>query len=138
MQFVISVLPGLLPGGTHLHTADMSMSFSFNPSSRWVDAGWLANPTLCRLANRNTPEASPVNILPVRFEPCAPGARPTAKSRPFISPKAGTGFPQYSQSRYARFFVLATLSRYSTSRGHFRQLMMVAFNSSKSILKFHF
>jgi hypothetical protein len=127
----------LLSGGTHLHTAVISRSFSFNPSSRFRDCGWLANPALFKALNRNTPEASPVNILPVRLEPCAPGASPITINRPPMSPKAGTGFPQYSQSWYARFFFTATLSRYSTNRGHFRQLIIVLFRVTMSISIFY-
>ena len=36
---------------------------------------------------------------PVRFEPCAPGARPIIRTRAAGSPNPGTGFPQYSWSR---------------------------------------
>ena len=38
--------------------------------------------------------ATAVNILPVRFAPCAAGARPTISRRASGSPKLGTGRPQ--------------------------------------------
>jgi len=35
-----------------------------------------------------------VNMRPVRFDPCAPGAKPRMSSLARGSPKEGTGFPQ--------------------------------------------
>src|ERR1035441_9286383 len=68
-----------------------------------------------------SPERSPVNMRPVRLEPCAPGARPRIRMRAWGSPNEGTGFPQYSQSRYARRFTAAMRSQCSRKRGQRRQ-----------------
>ena len=43
-----------------------------------------------------------MNIRPVRFPPCAAGARPTTASDASGGPNPGTGLPQYSQSWNAR------------------------------------
>src|ERR1700751_5935208 len=59
-------------------------------------------------------------MRPVRFAPCAAGARPRISNCAWPSPNPGTGLPQYSQSRYARRFLRATFSRYFTRRGHLR------------------
>ena len=49
---------------------------------------------LNRVSYNRLPLLSPVNILPVLFDPCAPGARPNIKIDESISPNDGTGFPQ--------------------------------------------
>ena len=87
---------GLLSGGAHRHAAEMYASVSVSPSSRPREVGWLANPARCSAAYRKSPELSPVNIRPVRLAPCAPGARPTIRTRASGSPKPGTGLPQYA------------------------------------------
>ena len=66
------------------------------------DSAFVESPARCSAGKRKRPDASPVNCRPVRFEPCAPGARPTARMRARWSPKPGTGLPQYSESMYAR------------------------------------
>lgn len=50
------------------------------------------------------PAPSPVNTRPVRLAPWAAGASPTMSSDAAGSPKPGTGFAQYTSSRWAFFF----------------------------------
>ena len=69
------------------------------PSSRELASGCEAKPASCSTGNKKSPDPSPVNGLPVRFDPCAPGASPSASTRAWGSPNEGTGRPQYSQSR---------------------------------------
>ena len=107
----------MLSGGAQRTAAVMYRSFNFMPSSRSMAVGWLANPVSYSTGYMKLPEASPVNGRPVRFEPWAPGASPMTSTRACGSPKPGTGFPQYSQLRYARRFTRATSWRYSTSLG---------------------
>src|SRR5438132_963016 len=73
-------------------------------------------------------------MRPVRFAPCAAGASPTISTRALGSPNAGTGRPQYSQSRYAARFSRATRSRYSTSRAQRVQVMIVWLSRSRLTL----
>ena len=61
-----------------------------------VDVVRLAKPARCSAAIRKSPEPpvpSPVNTRPVRFAPCAAGARPEEQHGAQGSPKPGTGFP---------------------------------------------
>jgi hypothetical protein len=77
--------------------AAMNASRSVRPSSGWCDVGMLAKPARWSPDIRKSPEPptpSPVNTRPVRFAPCAAGARPTRSSRARGSPKPGTGLPQ--------------------------------------------
>jgi hypothetical protein len=97
-----------------------------------VDVGWFASPALLSARKSQSPLRSPVNIRPVRFPPWAAGARPTTSMRAFGSPKPGSGFPQYAESRKAARFSRATLSRYATSRGHLRQPTISRFSSSRA------
>jgi len=91
----ISSVAGLLSGGAHRADAVIHASRNSSPSSRqWLSA-CVANPVLCSTPYRKSPDLSPVNIRPVRFAPCAPGARPTINTRAAGSPNGGTGFPQY-------------------------------------------
>ena len=76
-----------------------------------------ANPVSCSARLSHAPLSSPVNIRPVRFAPCAPGASPTSSTRASGSPNPGIGFPQYSSFAYFRFLTCATSSLHSTSRG---------------------
>ena len=85
---------GLLSGGAQRHAAEMYASVNISPSPRPREVGWLANPARCSAAYRKSPELSPVNMRPVRLAPCAPGARPTIRTRAAGSPKPGTGLPQ--------------------------------------------
>src|SRR5512147_2527200 len=62
-------------------------------------------------------------MRPVRLEPCAPGARPTSRSRAWGSPNPGTGLPQYVQSRNRAVLTRAMPSRWATSLGQRRQAM---------------
>src|SRR5208282_2106971 len=97
-QFRSSSGVGLLPGGAQRATEVIQSPLSFMPSSREVAVSCEANPAACRTGNKKSPDPSPVNGLPVRLEPCAPGARPSASTRALASPNEGTGRPQYSQS----------------------------------------
>ena len=65
--------------------------FSFTPSSALDAKTPLLSPTLASVANSKSPEASPVNALPVLFAPFMPGASPIIASRACGSPQAGTG-----------------------------------------------
>ena len=59
--------------------------------------GWLARPFANSAAMRKSldpPTPSPVKLRPVRFAPCAAGARPTRTMRAAGSPKPGTGRAQ--------------------------------------------
>jgi hypothetical protein len=104
---------------------------SLSPSSRALDVGWLAKPVRDRAANRKSPERSPVNMRPVRFAPCAAGARPSTSRRAEGSPNPGSGRPQYSspakQARRSR----ATSSRHATRRGHRLQSAISAPSSAR-------
>ena len=62
-----------------------------------------ANPAACIARIRKSPDPSPVNTRPVRFAPCAAGARPEHEHARRGSPKPGTGLPQYWSSRCAAF-----------------------------------
>ena len=48
--------------------------------------GRSASPTACSARHRKSPDASPVNIRPVRFAPWAAGASPTSRIRATGSP----------------------------------------------------
>ena len=117
-QFAISSGSGLFPGGAQRTTAVIQASFSIMPSSRCFDDACDANPARCSSGYRKSPDPSPVNGRPVRFDPCAPGASPTNSTRARGSPNDGTGLPQYSHSRYARRFFSATVAQCSRSRAH--------------------
>src|SRR5262249_48952631 len=80
------------------------------------------------------PDESPVNGRPVRFDPCAPGASARTMTCALGSPKPGTGFPQYSHSRYARRFSRAIFSRYSTSRGQRVQATTSSFRTVSQVI----
>ncbi len=90
---------GLLAGGAQRPTDVIQRSVSFMPSSRELATGCEAKPASYSTGNKKSPDPSPVNGLPVRFDPCAPGASPRARTRAWGSPNEGTGRPQYSQSR---------------------------------------
>jgi hypothetical protein len=62
-----------------------------------------------------------VNTRPVRFPPCAAGARPTTAIRESAGPSPGTGRPQYSSDRNEARLTRATSSRQVTRRGQARQ-----------------
>ena len=85
---------GLLAGGAQRTAAVIQQSRSARPSSRCSEVGWLAKPVRCSAANRKSPERSPVKTRPVRFAPCAAGARPRISTRAAGSPKPGIGRPQ--------------------------------------------
>src|SRR5215471_5663090 len=76
-------------------------------------------------------------MRPVRFPPCAAGARPMIKSLAPTGPKLGTGRPQYFQSRKRLTLSRATVSRYSTSRGHRQQLTISFWANNLAILNGH-
>ena len=65
---------------------DIRIPSRARPSSIDCDVGMLANPCLCIAAIRKSPEPpppSPVKTRPVRFAPCAAGARPeSTRARP--------------------------------------------------------
>ena len=61
-----------------------------------VDVVRLAKPARCSAAIRKSPEPpvpSPVNTRPVRFAPCAAGARPSRSSRPGDRQSRARAFP---------------------------------------------
>jgi hypothetical protein len=120
-QLAISSVVGRFSGGTHRQTAERKRSRSAKPSSLETDFAREENPARWSAGKRKSPEESPVNMRPVRFDPCAPGARPATRTRASGSPNPGTGLPQYSSERKARRFSHATRSRHSTRRGHRRQ-----------------
>ena len=112
---------GRFSGGAQRTAAVTQTSASARPSSRARETGWLASPARHSAANRKSPERSPVNTRPVRFAPCAAGARPRIAIRACGSPKPATGRPQYRSPAYAARFSRATCSRQATSRGQRRQ-----------------
>ena len=67
---------------------------SFNPSFKLSDFDWLEIFALYKHLNRNSPDLSPVNALPVLVPPWAAGANPKIKSLALISPNPATGLPQ--------------------------------------------
>ena len=95
-------------------------------------AGW-RGPALCIARNSQSPLRSPVNTRPVRFAPCAAGARPSTTIRACGSPKPGIGRPQYTSSRYDARFSTATNSRHSTSRGHARHVTTSASSCARGV-----
>jgi hypothetical protein len=108
----------LLPGGAHLTAAVMYASLSTSPSSFDVLAGMLANPASCIALASQSPELSPVNILPVLLPPCAAGASPAINSRAFGSPQLGSGRAQYSSFAKRFTFSCPTCLMYRDSLGH--------------------
>ena len=56
--------------------------------------GLFANPVSNNAFTSQSPELSPVNILPVLFPPFAAGANPITNNLALGSPKVGTGFAQ--------------------------------------------
>ncbi len=121
---------GLFAGGAQRPDAVKYKSLRTRPSSREEADGWFANPARYNAGYKNPPDASPVKFLPVRLEPCAPGASPTTTTRASGSPNPGTGLPQYSWSIYALRLTRATSSRHSTSRAHFRHWIISLFSCS--------
>src|SRR5690606_8263068 len=112
---------GLLSGGAQWHTAVILTPTSRRSGSS--SSGEVASPARCNARYSQSPERSPVNILPVRFPPWAAGARPTTRIGASIGPNEGTGRPQYSsEAKAARFSVVALRSRHSTTRGPRRPL----------------
>ena len=85
---------GLLAGGAHRLTAVSQAPSSRSPSDADTEVGREASPARWSAPNRKSPERSPVNMRPVRFAPCAAGARPTMSTRADASPNPGTGRPQ--------------------------------------------
>jgi len=69
-------------------------SKSVSPSFLATASARFANPARCSARYSQSPDRSPVNMRPVRFAPCAAGARPTTRRRASGSPKPGTGRPQ--------------------------------------------
>ncbi len=62
------------------------------------------------------PAPSPVKFRPVRFAPCAAGARPMRTMRAAGSPNPGTGRAQYVSSRNAARFSRPMRLQYWRSR----------------------
>ena len=97
-QRAISAVVGRLSGGAHRATAVTYASVSRRPSSARArtSAGWRSRGGASRACRKSPdpPAPSPVNIRPVRFAPCAAGARPSTSTRACGSPKPGTGRPQ--------------------------------------------
>ena len=123
-HLLISVGNGLLPGGAQRTTDVMWRSFSSIPSSRDRAIDCDANPVSNNTGYKKFPDPSPVKGRPVRLEPCAPGASPSASTLASGSPKEGTGFPQYVWSAYARRRTRAISAQYVRRRGHNSQLSM--------------
>src|SRR6266702_3181567 len=124
---------GLLPGGAQRTTELIHMPVSVIPSSREMARGCDAKPASCNTGYKKSPDPSPVKGLPVRLEPCAPGASPSTSTRAEGSPKDGTGFPQYSQSAYERRRMLATLVQCSRSREQRLQAAMREFKTLNEV-----
>src|SRR5262249_27893148 len=116
-----SSIVGLLAGGAQCTGAVIRTPYRVSPSSALVETGWLASPARYSAAYSHSPLRSPVNIRPVRFAPCAAGARPTTQIRASTGPNPGTGRPQDVWSANAARPGPATSSRHSTSRGQARQ-----------------
>src|SRR2546423_309733 len=72
-------------------------------------------------------------MRPVRFAPCAAGARPTTSKRAAGSPNPGTGFPQYVQSRNSRFFSRATRRQWRRSRGQRPQATIARLTAARLV-----
>ena len=94
------------------------LAYFFLSNDYFISYIWLANPARCIARINHVPEPSPVNIRPVRFAPCAAGARPTTRTSARGSPKPGTGFPQYVHPANSGLPAAATRSQYRRSRGH--------------------
>ena len=76
----------MLSGGAHFTAAVTQASRERRPSSADTDVGWLARPARCIARNSQSPDRSPVNTRPVRFAPCAAGARPSTRiARPRVA-----------------------------------------------------
>src|SRR5579885_1406846 len=93
----------------------------------WL-VGLFANPKLKSTLASQSPELSPVNILPVLLPPCAAGANPIINSLALISPKLGRGFPQYFSSKNLLVFFIDIWCMYWESLGHFLHLVIFLFN----------
>ena len=93
----------------------MYASCSSSPSSIDTDVGWFANPARCSDAKSKSPDRSPVNIRPVRFAPCAAGARPDDQQpgARVAEARAPAGPSSPRRGTTARF-VAATSSRHAT------------------------
>ena len=68
-QLEISDEFGLLLGGAHLTAAVINASLKINPSFLDMLVGLFANPVSYKALTSQSPELSPVNILPVLFPP---------------------------------------------------------------------
>ena len=96
------ILPnvGRFPGGAQWAALVTTVSISSRPSPTPVEQGRLHRPARCIAVKRKSPDRSPVNIRPVRFAPCAPGASPTISSPARLASagtggrRLGTGLPQ--------------------------------------------
>ena len=93
-QFEISLLSGLSSGGTHLSILVIYVDFNFKLSFILFEKGVLEIPTSYKHLNKNSPDLSPVNALPVLVPPWAAGAKPIIANFEFKFPKPGTGLPQ--------------------------------------------
>ncbi len=131
-QVRFSVAVGLFSGGAQCTGETILTPLSRRPSAACLVVPWLARPARCSAAMIQSPERSPVNILPVRFPPCAAGANPTTSRCGLGSPKEGTGRPQYGSVANARRFSAATRSRHRTSLGHARHTDRTACSCARS------
>jgi len=108
----------LFCGGAHFTATVTHALRNVSPSLRLSEVAWFASPARRIARNNHSPLRSPVNTRPVRFAPCAPGAKPSTTMRARSSPKPEIGLPQYSSFRYAARFSTATARHHLTNRGH--------------------
>jgi len=71
----------------------------FHPIITRDGFGCEAKPASCSTGKRKFPDPSPVKGLPVRLEPCAPGASPSTSTRAFLSPKEAPACPNIRTPR---------------------------------------
>src|SRR5437867_8694460 len=84
-----------------------------------------ANPVSYIALASQSPELSPVNILPVLLPPCAAGASPTISSLAFGSPQLGTGRAQYASSTNLLTLFRPTCLTYFANLGHNAHLVIL-------------
>src|SRR5919112_4879627 len=117
-QLDISKAVGLLLGGAHLTAATIYAPFKMSPSFLNRLVGIFAKPVRNNAFATQSPELSPVNILPVLFPPCAAGARPMMIKLALRSPNPHTGLDQYSIFLNLLTFLVPTFLMYSDNLIH--------------------
>ena len=120
-QRAISSGVGLLSGGAQRTAAAMNASSQREPVVRRAASRDVGEAGAMERAIRKSPEPptpSPVKTRPVRFAPCAAGARPTMSSRARGSPNPGTGLrPVRVVAERAPLFACRSAAQYVRSRG---------------------